>query len=270
MKKLLVILAIVLLPTAMQAQFDGDSIKANAQGSFTGKEAVDTWIAQGNEMYRNGNYDIAVDYYGIALSSGLSNADLYYNIGNAYYRTGQMGRAILNYERALRLNPGMKDAKANLALANSRTADRITELPRIFIARWVDDLCTSVRPATWRIIWLCLLAIIGLSVVALRLAPTIALRKTGLVAAIVSTILIIIVTLLLIGSTNRYNARRDAIIMEPSIVLKASPEDKSTDKMILHEGTKVHILDKSLSGWYRVTIADGTTGWCHITDVERI
>lgn len=269
MKKIIVILAIVLLPIAMRAQYEGDSIKANTQGTFTGKDAVDKWIAEGNEMYRNGNYDMAVDLYGLALSSGLSNADLYYNAGNAYYRTGQMGLAILNYERALRLKPSMTDARQNLELANTKITDRITELPRLFIVRWVDTLCTAIHPAAWRIVWLCLLALIGLSVVALRLAPTLALRRTGLVCAIVGALLILIVTLLLIGSTTRYNSRSHAIILEPSIVMKSSPEDKSTDKMILHEGTKVNIGD-SLAGWYKITIADGTTGWCRNTDVERI
>lgn len=223
----------------------------------------------GDDSYRLDNYPDAIEHYESVIASGMTSADLYYNLGNAYYREGQMAKAILNYERALRLRPSMDDAKENLALANSHTADRITELPRLFLVRWIDWLCSSVTPATWRVVWLLLLAAVGVSVVLLRLGRSLPLRKAGLVGAIISAVLLIIATVFLFSATAHFNSHSQAIVMEQTITVKSSPEQKSVDKMLLHEGTKVDILEE-LSGWYKIRIADGTTGWCQSSTIERI
>lgn len=236
---------------------------------LTGKKAVLAWIEDGNEAYRQGNYDIAIDYYGLALSSGYASADLYYNLGNAYYRTEQMGPAILNYERALRLKPAMRDARENLALAESRTVDRIAVLPQFFLVRWVDAVCTALSPAAWRMVWLVLLALLIVAVVAFRRSRRAATRKGTFAAAVLGLLLFLLASWLLLRSTAHYNAHSRAVVMPPAVTVKSSPETGSVDKMILHEGTVVTIGD-SLSGWYKITIADGTTGWCVSTDIERI
>lgn len=258
----ILLLSLTLLTPALQAQEDDTCVQ-------TGMKAVTSWVEDGNQHYRMGNYDVACDYYGLALSSDYGNADLYYNLGNAYYRNDQLALAILNYERALRLNPSMSDAKENLALAYSKTPDRITELPRLFIVRWVDSLCTTVTPHAWRIVLLILIAIAGIAVMLLRWGSNTSLRKTGLAASIVTAVLIVATTLLLIGSTKRYNGHSQAIVMEQAITVKGSPEQQSVDKMLLHEGTKVDVLDV-YSDWTKIRIADGTTGWCLSESIERI
>ena len=244
-------------------------LQAQSDSVLSGKDAIDSWLADGDQHYRMGNYDMASGYYGLVLSTGYASADLYYNLGNAYYRTGQMGLAILNYKRALRLNPSMSDARENLALAESKTVDRITVLPKLFIVRWVDTLCTHLSPAAWRIIWLVLLALVGLSVVTLRLGATRGLRKAGFVAGLLTLLLLLAATFLLLRSTRQYNAHSEAVVLAQAITVKSSPEVQSTDKLILHEGTLVTVSD-SLAGWYKITIADGTTGWCQGSDIERI
>lgn len=224
---------------------------------------------QGDNSFRMGEYADAIENYEAVLAMGNTSAELYYNLGNAYYREEQMAQAILNYERALRLKPNMSDAKENLLLANSHTTDRITQLPRLFIVRWIDWLCTAVTPTAWRTVWLLLFALLGISLVLLRIGRQTSLRKAGLVGIIVSAVLLICATLLLVGATNRYNAHNQAIVMEQAITVKSSPEQQSVDKMLLHEGTKVDVLEE-LSGWYKIRIADGTTGWCSSASIERI
>ena len=226
-------------------------------------------VVDGDEAYRRGDYDAAIMHYEAVIADGQESADLYYNLGNAYYRTHQMGLAILNYERALRLEPSMSDARENLALAESKTVDRITPLPKLFVVRWVDALCTRITPAAWRVVWLVLLALVCLSVATMRLAPRRSLRKSGLIVGVLSCLLLVVATLLLISATRRYNAHSQASVLQPAITVKSSPEVQSADKLILHEGTKVSITE-SLAGWYKVTIADGTSGWCQGTDIERI
>lgn len=255
------LLALSSLQPSLYAQSDSTTL--------TGMKAIRDWVEIGDQLYRQGDYAVAIDYYGLALSANYASAELYYNLGNAYYRVDNIGMAILNYERALRLKPSMKDALENLELANARTADRITVLPRLLVVRLVDWLCTAITPSHWRVICLVILALLGMAFVVLRLSPSRNLRKAGLAACFATAFLFIIATLLMIGSSSRFSAHRDAIILDPSIVMKSSPESSSTDKMILHEGTKVHIGDE-LSGWYKITIADGTTGWCRADEVERI
>ena len=258
----ILLLSLTFLAPTLFAQADSDSV-------LTGMDAVTSWVEEGNQHYRMGNYDVAADYYGLALSSDNGNADLYYNLGNAYYRTDQLALAILNYERALRLKPSMSDATENLALANSKTQDRITELPRLFIVRWVDGLCTSVTPHAWRVVWLVLVALLGVAVLLLRWGGSTELRKAGLAGSRVTAVLLVATTLFLIGSTKRYNSHSYAIVMEQAITVKGSPEQQSVDKMLLHEGTKVEVLEE-LSGWYKIRIADGTTGWCSSATIEKI
>ena len=222
-----------------------------------------------DDLYRMDDYQGAIAAYEDILAEGKSSADLYYNLGNAYYRDGQLGKAILNYERALRLKPGMSDAKENLELANARTTDRITTLPQLFIVRWWNALTTAITPHGWRIVWLVLLASAGIGVAMLRTGRSSAIRRGGLATTVVSLLFLLLATALLISSTRAYNAHPYAIITDQAVTLKASPDNKSIDKMILHEGTKVKVLD-NLTGWYKIAIADGTNGWCPQNTMERI
>ena len=251
MKKILIILTLAFLPAAMWAK------------------GVEEYAAEGDAMYRQANYEQAIESYNAVLGAGYTSAELYYNLGNAYYRTGQMGMAILNYSRALRLKPTMSDAKENLALAQSHTVDRITVLPKFFLVRWIDTLCTVISPAAWRLIVLVLLALVAVAFVAFRLGGLLSVRKAGLVVGIVMAVFLLLSVLLLLRSMRHYNARSEAVVMAQSLTVKGSPEVQSVDKLILHEGTTVTISD-SLAGWYKITIADGTTGWCTTEDIERI
>ena len=237
--------------------------------SLTANVRAQDLAVQADEAYRQSDYATAIDQYEAVLASGYTSANLYYNLGNAYYRSNQMGRAILNYERALRLRPGMKEARENLALAESHTADRIVQLPKLFIVKWIDCMCTHITPSVWRVIWLVLFTLLAASVVVLVLGRSLTLKRTGLGCGIGTLVLLICATLLLLDSTHRYNAHAEAVILDAATTIKGSPEPQSVDKMILHEGTKATIGD-SLTGWYKITIADGTTGWCRAESLERI
>ena len=238
--------------------------------AFTLHLAPFTSVAQsGDDYYRMGDYQAAAEAYETTLSEGLTSPELHYNLGGAYYHEGQMGKAILNYERALRLDPSFKDAKENLALANSHTTDHIAVLPKPLFVRWWNNLCTSMLPGGWRVVWLVLFALLGAAIVMLRIGNTVTIRKTSLAAAAATLFLLIVTTALLIGSTRRFNAHSEAIVTQQAVTLKASPDNKSADKMTIHEGTKATITDH-LPGWYKITLSDGTVAWCTQEAIERI
>lgn len=228
-----------------------------------------TLARQADELYRHGQYDSALTLYDSALATGYTSADLHYNLGNTHYRLEHIGQAILNYERALRIKPGMRDAKENLALANSKTQDRITELPRLFLVNWYHSLCTHLTPKTWRVIWLVLFALLAAAVATFMLARELPLRKATFSLAIAAGVLLLLATALLISSTRHYNAHAEAIVIDEAIAVRNSPEQQSLEKLILHEGAKVTVTE-SLAGWEKITLADGTTGWCESHNIERI
>lgn len=255
MKKIIIILAILTIAPL-----------ANATSTVHLKELA---ARDADSCYRVGDYAGAIEAYEAVLADGFTSAELYYNLGNAYYRTDDIPRAILNYERALRLRPSMTDARENLALAQSHTIDHIDNLPRLFIARWIDALRTGITPAVWRVLWLLLLALTAAAVLTVAIGRDTTLRRWGLGIGIGVGILFLISTAFLISSTHWRNAHSEAIVMQQSVSVKGSPENQSTDKMILHAGTRVHISE-SLEGWDKITIADGTSGWCPANAIERI
>ncbi len=225
--------------------------------------------SKGDSLYRTGDYEGAIECYEKIIADGYTSADLHYNLGNSYYRTEQLGLAILNYERALRLEPGMSDARQNLQLANSKTVDRITVLPRFFVVDWYNALITRATPHTWRILFLLFLALTGVSLVTLFLTHRITFKKISLLTLLLFALLSLFSLFFLFKSTHYYNSHREAIVIEPSVTVKSSPETESVDKLILHEGTKVTITE-NLAGWNKITLADGTTGWCQEENLERI
>lgn len=227
-------------------------------------------IAQsGDDLYRMGDYQAAAAAYEKILTEGLTSPELHYNLGGAYYHEGQLGKAILNYERALRLDPSFKDARENLALANSHISDKLAILPQPIYVRWWHSLCSSLLPSGWRIVCLLLLTLLGAAIVVLRIGNTISIRKTALATTATLLFSLIIASTLLISSTKRFNAHKEAIVTQQAITLKESPDVKSADKMTIHEGTKATIKDV-LPGWYNIVLSDGTTAWCETHDIERI
>ena len=226
-------------------------------------------MLQGNEAYSRGDYAAAIEAYNTILDAGEHSADLYYNLGNAYYRQEELGLAILNYERALRLNPHFRDARQNLELSYSKTEDEIPALPQIFLAQWARAVVAWFSPSGWLIALLLLTALLAAFVVIFFVSSDYAWRKRSLLIGIFVSLLLLIAIGCTISSYGQYNRHDRAIVTSPMIVVKSSPEPHSIDKLILHEGTPVSI-EETLGEWHKIHIADGTTGWIENTDITII
>ena len=226
-------------------------------------------MQRGNDAYSKSNFAKAIELYNAVLNAGYQSAELYYNLGNAHYRMEEYGLSILNYERAIRLNPNFRDAQQNLDLANSKTEDEIASLPEIFLVHWAHSVVAWLSPSGWRILLLCLFAIIGGLTVCLMLSSDYRWRRGSLIGILITTVMLIISLACAISSNIQYNRHNQAIITSPMAVVKSSPEPKSVDKLILHEGTKVHI-EETLGAWHKIHIADGNTGWIEQTDITII
>ena len=226
-------------------------------------------MQRGNDAYAKGDFVAAAQAYNAVLDAGYESADLYYNLGNVYYRQEEYGLSILNYERALRLKPNFRDAKQNLDLADSKTEDQIAALPEIFLAQWAHSVVAWFSPTGWRICTLILLTLLGTAVVLFLLSRDYAWRKGALIGGIVTLVFLLLCIACTISATVRYNRHNQAIVTAPMAVVKSSPEENSIDKLVLHEGTKVNI-EETLGEWHKIQIADGNNGWLQTDEVTII
>lgn len=239
--------------------------------AFTAKAGVDDSKAlfqQANAAYDSGDYERAVEQYNAITDNGYDSWELRYNMGNAYYRLDNIGQSILNYERALRMAPGKKIIKDNLTLARRQTADNIEELPRMFLIEWALAFSQMMTFHGWLTL-IAILALLGIAALSVFFISS--EYKTRKTAFIISVVLCIIIIFSVAGATiSSHNTTKDneAIITSPLVVVKGSPDGKSIDKFVLHEGTKVTIGDEQ-DEWWQIEIADGKSGWIN-GGAERI
>jgi len=234
---------------------------------LSGASAQD--MSLGNNAYKAGDWQGAIDAYSAILDAGYENADLYYNLGNAYYRTERFGMAILNYERALLLEPNFAEAKQNLALANARTEDKITPLPEFLLARWYRALYCALPLDGWLVVVLVLAVVAVVAAGVMRFSGDYRWRKTGFIVLIIMAVLWIVSACCTMSSAARLNRHDRAVITQPMVVVKGSPDTSGVDKMVLHDGTQLTI-DETLDGWHKIRLADGNTGWLPVADLTVI
>jgi tetratricopeptide (TPR) repeat protein len=201
---------------------------------------------------------------------GLESAALYYNTADAYFKDGNISKAILFYERALRLDPSYEDARYNLELLNNTIQDRIDPVPDFILRVWAKDICYVMDSDAWAVCFLVLLALTLALALLFILGATAAGRRAGFFTGIVTLLLAVASLSFSLWQKNDYMSADDAIVMRPVTSVKSSPSSEaSTDLFILHEGTKVRILD-NVGNWYNVELADGRQGWMKTTDIEEI
>jgi len=237
--------------------------------SGSSSQTPEQLFQQGNMQYQQGNLAAAKDLYEKILASGYVSGDLYYNLGNTFYRAGDIPRAILTYERALRLMPQDEDLRHNLQLANLSIADRIEPTPRLFFWDSWDGLKSafSLRGATWAMYIPYLMMLGSLTVV--MLARRYRVKRIALVASVACAAGFLFLLMVFIARVNDSSRTDDAIVMAAIATVKNSPDVKSSDAFVLHGGVKVRILD-SVSDWLSIRLADGKVGWIEKSAVEVI
>jgi len=224
---------------------------------------------QANAFYQQGRYADAAIAYEEIIRAGYTGGEVTFNLANAYYKEGNMGKAILNYERALRFLPSDDDVRHNLQLANLQVIDKIEPAPRLFLWDLWDDVkgAFSLDGITWLTYLLFLLVLAALT--AIILARTYALRKAGLLSAIVSGVLLLMSVSVLIGKAADTNRADEAIVTRPVVTVKNSPDPRSSDAFVLHAGVKVRVTE-SIGEWVRIRLADGKVGWVEQGMAEKI
>lgn len=248
------IIALMILPTAL-----------NAQDNYL--ESV--W-EDANLAYTEGRWQDAVDGYQLIADASLESAPLWCNLGNAYYRVGNMSKAILCYERSLKIDPSYDDARFNLEFLNSQIQDRIDPVPELILKTWMRKVSHLLDSNSWAVCFLVLLGLTLAMVLMFLLSSSLAGRRTGFFTALVLILLAAASLSFSLWQKNEYMQADKAIVMRPVASVKSSPSYESAkDLFVLHEGTKVTIVD-SVGSWNNIELADGRQGWIPSSDLERI
>lgn len=225
------------------------------------------------ESYRAGDFGKSAEQYEAivseALAQGRESAALYYNLGNAYFRDNQLAKAILNYERALLLDPGDGDIRHNLRFAQNRTEDRIEQAATFFLQNWFKRLRDLNHANRWAMISI-LFFLLFLACVALFLfARLLWIRKSAFYSGLLLLFLVIATNLFAFSQKRERTYRDGGIVMVGAAEVKASPDMNSNRLFELHEGTRVRIRNSD-GNWYEVEIANGSVGWTEKKNVEII
>ncbi len=231
-------------------------------------DAISDLARQGDTAYREANYQAAISAYTQLLESGYVSGSVYYNLGNSYFKTGELALAILYFERAAREMPHDRDVRYNLELAQSRTVDRIEAPPRLPVWNWIDTLRDLVAPSTlaWGT-WI--IASAGALVFALSLFVARSLRFPLRIVSIVCGVVFIAMLSLLGLRYSADHAPPVAIVMVDLVVVRTAPDASAQEAFHLHEGTRIEIVDE-LQGFREVRLADGRQGWMPRNAVETV
>lgn len=223
---------------------------------------------QGNALYEQGDFAAAADTYNSLVDAGMESWELYYNLGNTYYRLDEMGKSILFYERARQMAPHRREIKDNLALARSKTEDHIEELPRMFLVEWFHAVVNWLSPNGWRTTCLILWALFCLTGGYFLISQVHKYRKISFIAAAILLFLFLVAVVDTTFSVRNVSNSQRAVVTAPMVVVKGSPDSKSVDKFVLHEGTTMSVTDQQ-DEWWQIEIGDGKNGWVN-GGAERI
>jgi len=222
--------------------------------------SVDSLFSKANELYQEGDYEPALEVYNSIILGGFESADLYYNMGNAAYRSNSIGHAILYYEKALKLEPAHEDAIHNLEFVSRYRLDTFEVVPVLFLGTWVKWIIQLFPEKTWSILALLFFVVILAGLLVYLFSRKIAIKKTGFISALVALLLFVMT---LTSALSRYRDIMNpdsGIILAPSVIVHSSPSESGTELFVLHEGTRIE-MNEEISGWQNIRVPDGREGW---------
>lgn len=226
-------------------------------------------LKEAEAAYNGEDYPKAIEMYEAVLQKYGESANVYYNLGNAYYKAGKLAPAILNYERCLLLNPGDSDARFNLELVRQRTTDKIEPLGEFFLSRWFHAIQDRGSSNSWaKLGVVCFILFIG-CLVLFFFSRWIRLKKIGFYCGLCLLVAVIVSNIFAGNQKEEMLNRNRAIVFSPTVTVKSSPDVSGTDLFVLHEGTDVTIKS-TLGDWSEIVLADGNVGWMPSKDIQKI
>jgi tetratricopeptide (TPR) repeat protein len=232
-------------------------------GSFAFSQQNDHYeelFQEANNIYASENYDSAKYAYEAIIATGAISTELYYNTANCYYKLKTYPSAVLYYEKALKLNPTDEDIKFNLDVANQHITDKIEALPTIFYVSWWNNIVNILNLSMWTKMSIYTAIIICISLALFFIIQSEQLKKLSFYSTLFFAFNFIISYSAANTAKNRIEIANTAIVFAPSLNVKSAPSSNGTKLFVIHEGTKVNIIQVN-NNWVEISLADGNIGW---------
>ncbi|MDR3308806.1 MAG: tetratricopeptide repeat protein [Tannerella sp.] len=231
--------------------------------------AQDADVKEAEAAYSVEQYDKAIDLYESLIRSYGDSYELFYNLGNAYYKKGRIAEAILNYERALLINPGDGDTRHNLEMAKEQTVDKIEPLQEFFLTEWFRSVQNLVSVDTWATTGIVCFMLLIACLALFFFSKWMYLKKTAFYLGTVMIVIVVFVNIFACNQRRELLERKGAIVFSATVTVKSSPDNSGNDLFVLHEGTKVFIRN-SVGEWFEIVREDGDVGWINKKDITII
>jgi tetratricopeptide (TPR) repeat protein len=233
--------------------------------SILNAQDLDRIFNSANQAYADEDYQKAIELYSNILEEGIESGEVFFNLGNAYYKINDLGRAILYYEKAKKYIEGDPALEQNLKLAQLRIVDKIEPIPKLFIIDWWDQLIHIFSLDIW--LWLCLgiFLILALFIAGLLLYS----RRIFYQLIWTTSFLFILILIITLSVVYEFETTKFGVILDEKVSVVSEPDIDGTEIFILHEGTKVKI-NRNLDSWMEISIPDGKIGWLKQSSLEVI
>ncbi|MBQ0056391.1 MAG: tetratricopeptide repeat protein [Bacteroidales bacterium] len=226
-------------------------------------------VAEAALAYEQGRYEDASKQYEVLVEAFNGSPDLYYALGNSYYKQQLFAKAILNYERCLQRDPSNEDARANLELAQLNCVDKIESIQPVIFVTWSNALRDCFSSDEWSNISIVLFLLFLCCVICYAFMRKVAVRKFGFYGALLLIVLFFVSILYANAQADRQTSHDHAVIMAPTVTVRSTPAESGTQLLIIHEGLKVRVRQQ-LSGWSEIELSDGNVGWMPSNMLEVI
>ncbi len=226
-------------------------------------------LEDAHKAYEEARYEEAAALYSEVVETKGASATVYYNLGNAHYKQQEWARAILYYERALRINSRMKDARFNLELTQTHIRDKIEPVPRPLLSILWQNTMQFLAPASWLFLAILFTILAATAAFLLYRSNRPEVRRPAFNVLLFSAITALVVMVISLSTRHYMLTHKRAVIMEPTVILRSEPSESSTSLFILHEGLTVDI-ERSERDWFYVSMPDGNTGWLRSEVIETI
>lgn len=222
-----------------------------------------------NNYYKNNQYQLAIEEYNKIVRQGYEGASLFYNLGNAHYRLGQIGYAILYYEKALKYAPSDDDIKHNLALARLNLKDKVDSLPPFFIFNLWEGLIALFSVTGWTYVTYIFYILLLIAIIFYFFSKNSTQQRISFFSGIGFLVLMLFSILLLNVKMNKEYNIKSGVVIRKEITAKSSPDNSSKDSFTIHEGLKVKLEDR-VDNWIKIRLDDGKVGWVLDNDLGEI
>ena len=232
--------------------------------------AQDDLFKQANEAFTKNEFQEAAGLYEELLKANGESAIVYYNLGNSYYKLNKIALSILNYERALLLEPGNKDIRFNLEIAKLKAVDRIEPVEDFFLTEWFRAIQNLMSTDAWSNFSIVCFILLIICLFLFFFSRRIFIKKLGFFIAMGLMVGVVFGNIFAYNQKKKLTQRREAIIFAPTTTIKSSPDNSGTDLFILHEGTKVRLKNNLVGSWTEIETAGGDVGWIKSSEIEVI